>query len=470
MNNKAQSALEYLLSYGWVLILIVIIGGALYAFGVFNPGTVTSTRVSGVSNFQFDDIAISEDGELSLMLGAKTTYDAEIKDINYYVSGYNCINTGDEADFSLNLGSTELVTLSPDSSCTLNGGEVITINISIVYTTRTNLEHTDTGVINLMVGYSDTGLSCWGIGSVCNSSCTFSSLGATSYYTDPGCSATCDSAGTFYVPSGSCSGDGTGDCYLMSASTSKSTTCTQGSSCGSSCSGTPDACSTFTSSCVSCGCSLSSSTTDVWTENFASNSDWATWQSNGNGIAYVNDATNCVNDANDDCFNADGGGFSTEYLYKQSSEDLSDCDSGTAYFNVDHITEAGDLESSDCVYVAFSSNGGVSWSSDYTIFCDDNPSSTYNVNIPDIYLTNNFRIRLGIYLFGGPGEEGWIDDLSVYCDIPDSCGGSPDACSTHGDQTSCEDCGCTWSSTSWNWNLAGSTSGYESYTTCIWYS
>ena len=37
MNSKGQSALEYLLTYGWALVVIVIVVAALFAFGVFNP-------------------------------------------------------------------------------------------------------------------------------------------------------------------------------------------------------------------------------------------------------------------------------------------------------------------------------------------------------------------------------------------------------------------------------------------------
>ncbi len=35
---KAQAALEYLMTYGWAILIIVIAIGALYAMGVFNVG------------------------------------------------------------------------------------------------------------------------------------------------------------------------------------------------------------------------------------------------------------------------------------------------------------------------------------------------------------------------------------------------------------------------------------------------
>ncbi|MFH0714508.1 MAG: hypothetical protein V1847_01655 [Candidatus Diapherotrites archaeon] len=43
-DKKGQSALEYLMTYGWALVVIVIVIAALFAFGIFNPpsaGTCT---------------------------------------------------------------------------------------------------------------------------------------------------------------------------------------------------------------------------------------------------------------------------------------------------------------------------------------------------------------------------------------------------------------------------------------------
>jgi len=39
MDKKGQSALEYLMTYGWALVVIVIVIAALFAFGIFNPPT-----------------------------------------------------------------------------------------------------------------------------------------------------------------------------------------------------------------------------------------------------------------------------------------------------------------------------------------------------------------------------------------------------------------------------------------------
>ena len=39
MNRKSQSAMEYLMTYGWAILVVLIALGALFYLGVFNPKT-----------------------------------------------------------------------------------------------------------------------------------------------------------------------------------------------------------------------------------------------------------------------------------------------------------------------------------------------------------------------------------------------------------------------------------------------
>ncbi len=159
-----------------------------------------------------------------------------------------------------------------------------------------------------------------------------------------------------------------------------------------------------------------------WVEDFASNSDWSPWKSSGSGIAYVNSASNCINDANDDCMNAHQGPSATT-INKQSDIDLSNCVAGTAWFYISKVKEAGNLESNDCIEAHFSGNSGSTWSGDNNIFCNDNPASTKNISIPDAYLTSNFRIQIEEENFEGGQEHAWLDGFMVGCETPGIGGG-----------------------------------------------
>lgn len=66
MNNKGQSALEYLMTYGWALVVIVIVVAALFAFGIFNPpsaGTCT-----GLSKLAYKDHDVNADDAFTLIV------------------------------------------------------------------------------------------------------------------------------------------------------------------------------------------------------------------------------------------------------------------------------------------------------------------------------------------------------------------------------------------------------------------
>jgi len=45
--RKGQTALEYLVTYGWAILAIVIIAAVLWYFGVFNPSKWTGARQCG---------------------------------------------------------------------------------------------------------------------------------------------------------------------------------------------------------------------------------------------------------------------------------------------------------------------------------------------------------------------------------------------------------------------------------------
>jgi hypothetical protein len=45
MNNKGQGAMEYLMTYGWAILVVMIVGVVLWQLGVFNPGSGQATTV-----------------------------------------------------------------------------------------------------------------------------------------------------------------------------------------------------------------------------------------------------------------------------------------------------------------------------------------------------------------------------------------------------------------------------------------
>lgn len=74
MNSKGQSALEYLMTYGWALVVIVIVVAALFAFGVFNT-PANCTQFGG--RLLLKDYSITSTGiDLSVQNGGTGTMTA----------------------------------------------------------------------------------------------------------------------------------------------------------------------------------------------------------------------------------------------------------------------------------------------------------------------------------------------------------------------------------------------------------
>ncbi len=63
--SKGQSAMEYLMTYGWVFLILVIAGAAMYAMGIIKQGAYVKEGCVGFGKMQYEDHrfkAIGADG------------------------------------------------------------------------------------------------------------------------------------------------------------------------------------------------------------------------------------------------------------------------------------------------------------------------------------------------------------------------------------------------------------------------
>jgi hypothetical protein len=105
------------------------------------------------------------------------------------------------------------------------------------------------------------------------------------------------------------------------------------------------------------------------------------------------------------------------YLTLASSINFSAYAGKLATMTWDQST-GGSLEAADMLQFGFSGDGGATWSPLITAFADDNPISKYSYNIPDIYLTANFKVRLYGASLAESGEYVYLDNIKIiYHDI-----------------------------------------------------
>ncbi|MFH0961872.1 MAG: hypothetical protein V1820_04275 [archaeon] len=164
-SKKGQGALEYLITYGWAILIIVIIGGALFALGVFNPSSwVSNKRATGFASVQVKDWKIGTTGA-SFVLGNKIGDPIYLETINMTAAGQTtpCFSNGTIAALG-NLTADETGKIfpgPPSAASTLTGtyggaadncgsagiGKAYTLTVQFQYQTSSGVTHLDSGTI-----------------------------------------------------------------------------------------------------------------------------------------------------------------------------------------------------------------------------------------------------------------------------------------------------------------------------------
>jgi hypothetical protein len=62
MVRKGQSALEYMMTYGWAILVIVIVAAVLYSLGIFSPSSSVGTGSTGFAPFTISSQACNSTG------------------------------------------------------------------------------------------------------------------------------------------------------------------------------------------------------------------------------------------------------------------------------------------------------------------------------------------------------------------------------------------------------------------------
>ncbi|MCL4391339.1 hypothetical protein M1112_01435 [Candidatus Parvarchaeota archaeon] len=59
---KGQSALEYVMTYGWAILIIVVVAVVLYSMGVFNPRNTVTPTSTGFAPFSISSAICNSSG------------------------------------------------------------------------------------------------------------------------------------------------------------------------------------------------------------------------------------------------------------------------------------------------------------------------------------------------------------------------------------------------------------------------
>jgi len=152
MNVKGQAALEYMLTYGWAILVIMIVGLALWQMGLFNPPnptpgchgfsqiTVLDQKLNISASNGILTLVLSNDGGATMKIQSGGI-DASIFDIDC-----SCYS-GCSAD-PFRPGQTLRTTLTCNNlAATYASGDYYRAYINITYTNKASgITHTSSGV------------------------------------------------------------------------------------------------------------------------------------------------------------------------------------------------------------------------------------------------------------------------------------------------------------------------------------
>ncbi len=90
---KAQSAMEYLMTYGWAILIISVVLGALFSIGVFSGGALLGTSCIAASGFYCSSVSLSHtSGLVTATIGQDTGTNWGAYQFVFVPQGWTTIN------------------------------------------------------------------------------------------------------------------------------------------------------------------------------------------------------------------------------------------------------------------------------------------------------------------------------------------------------------------------------------------
>lgn len=145
-KERGQAATEFLFTYGWALLLLVVGVAVLIQLGVFDLGSYVSpgTEISGFNTFAVANYRLNADGSIHITLINRLEDAVTVREVR--VNGVPVSSPSPAMPFGMNASSTLL--FSADTAMGGNPGSSYTANVLIRFDVdRGGTDHLDSGVL-----------------------------------------------------------------------------------------------------------------------------------------------------------------------------------------------------------------------------------------------------------------------------------------------------------------------------------
>jgi len=159
-NKRGQAAMEFLMTYGWAILVVLAAIGALAYFGVLSPDNFLPSKCTISPQFACKDWKVNSDGTILLQIqnnvGSTTSANISLSNdpSTCAVSGGDPLvevaGVRNGADFG---GTSGLIQINCTSGNTLVAGSKFAADITVVYwdPAGSGLTHTATGSLQAKV-------------------------------------------------------------------------------------------------------------------------------------------------------------------------------------------------------------------------------------------------------------------------------------------------------------------------------
>jgi len=128
--KKGQAALDFLMTYGWAIALVVIIAAVLFSLGIFDVSNFVGNKASGFSGVAVTGWQLGTSGQMDMKVSNQVGQRINVTSINVTIAG----TTKSISGATLAPGETsKLLSTAPDAFGTQTSGTGYTAKVVIDY-------------------------------------------------------------------------------------------------------------------------------------------------------------------------------------------------------------------------------------------------------------------------------------------------------------------------------------------------
>jgi|TARA_B100001971_G_C18109440_1_gene493363 uncharacterized protein (UPF0333 family) len=140
--KRAQAAMEFLMTYGWAILVVLVAIGALAYFGVLNPESCTIEPGIGC-----EDFIVRADG--SAQLNVRNGIGDDLTSVTVQIGSAAATGTGVNDCSAVSWGNGDMKACTWTGLATVTGtvGAKFKADVVFSYTSSSGIAHTKTGVL-----------------------------------------------------------------------------------------------------------------------------------------------------------------------------------------------------------------------------------------------------------------------------------------------------------------------------------